>query len=264
VASLRTQFTVGLFVIIGFGVAIVAVLWLGLAENMKFGTVYVAYFDESVSGLAKDSDVKYLGVSVGKVEDINISPASDLVEVIFRIKENVKFKQQIYARLEMAGITGMKFIELSKQMPDKDYPLPKLNFKPKHLVVPTILSSSQILMTAVDRILMKLDQLDIGGIGEQTQTTLVAIESLVNNLQPAAHNLSDASSATTQTMDEFQFTLRSLRQNMGSINRRSEIFEKEVAVTLQNVNELLNELRNQPSNLIFSRSVPQRDQQVVP
>ena len=279
-ASLRTQFSVGLFVIVGFVVAMVAILWLGVAESVKKGTLYVTYFNESVAGLSKDSSIKYRGVEVGRIEEIRITPDSDFVEVTLRIDEKVKFGHQLYSRIQSTGITGMKFVELDKQDPEQEYPLPDLPFEPPYPVIPSVLSSTEMLLTSVDRVLHQLDEMDIEGIGhrlrqfldeapiqatiEQAHASLYAIEILATDLHPTASNLSEALAAATETLRDTQYTLDTLRRNMGAINRRSEMFQQDFQETLQNADLLLDELRNQPSTLIFAKPVPERDRNAKP
>ena len=65
-ASARVNFSVGLFMTAGLGLATLAVIWLGMTSFLRKGELYVTYFDESVQGLNVDSPVKYRGVPVGR------------------------------------------------------------------------------------------------------------------------------------------------------------------------------------------------------
>ena len=65
-ASQKTKFMVGIFVAGGFGIALVAFIWLGMSRFLETGRYYAVYFNESVQGLTVDSPVKYRGVAVGK------------------------------------------------------------------------------------------------------------------------------------------------------------------------------------------------------
>ncbi len=57
-ASVKTKFSVGLFVILGISAVFVFIVWLGMYEFFREGRRYVVFFDESVQGLNKDSAVK--------------------------------------------------------------------------------------------------------------------------------------------------------------------------------------------------------------
>ena len=81
-ASTKTQFSVGLFVIVGLTIATIAILWLGMSHYFEKGRYYVSYFDESVQGLDKDSPVKYRGVPIGRVENVGVAPDGTLIQII--------------------------------------------------------------------------------------------------------------------------------------------------------------------------------------
>ncbi|MEJ2098118.1 MAG: MlaD family protein [Deltaproteobacteria bacterium] len=105
---------VGMFVVIGLSLAVVAIIWLGMANYFEEGQLYVAYFDESVQGLDKDSPVKYRGVSIGRVYSIGVAPDSNLIQVVLKIETSIDLDESIVAQLKSVGITGLMFVELEK------------------------------------------------------------------------------------------------------------------------------------------------------
>jgi phospholipid/cholesterol/gamma-HCH transport system substrate-binding protein len=113
-ATLRTKFSVGLFLIVGVAIIIVGVVWFGMTGYLQKGRLWVAYFDESVQGLDRDSAVKYRGVNVGRVYSIGIAPDENLIEVLMQIDVDVEIESQIAAQLKTVGITGLVFIELDR------------------------------------------------------------------------------------------------------------------------------------------------------
>ena len=76
---------------------------------------YNIYFEESVLGLNIDSPVKYRGISVGKVTQLQISPKnSEQVQVTVSILKTTPVKVDTLAKLTAQGITGLTYINLSK------------------------------------------------------------------------------------------------------------------------------------------------------
>ena len=69
-----SSFLLGLFVTGGFLILAMVLIWVGASNFFEKGKKYVSYFSESVQGLQKDSEVKFRGVKVGRVEDIFIAP----------------------------------------------------------------------------------------------------------------------------------------------------------------------------------------------
>ena len=109
--SIKTRFSVGLFVIIGMSVVILAILWLGMSDYLREGRKYSAYFDESVQGLSQDAAVKYRGVSVGRVDQIGVAPDGRLVEIIFSLNKKLQNAENLVAQIKSVGITGIMFPE---------------------------------------------------------------------------------------------------------------------------------------------------------
>ena len=110
-ASQRTKYTVGLFLIFGIGIALLAFIWLGMSRFLQKGHYYATYFNESVQGLDKDAPVKYRGVSIGRVDSIEVAPDARLIEVILKIETGQKLDNDIVAQLSPVGITGGMIIE---------------------------------------------------------------------------------------------------------------------------------------------------------
>lgn len=110
---------VGAFVLI-LGAALVAgVLWLasGGAFQKKFD-LYLAVEDESVAGLNVNAPVKYNGVDVGKVRDIQLDPGNpERVNLIFAIEHGTPIKEDTVAVLKTQGLTGIAYVELSGGTP---------------------------------------------------------------------------------------------------------------------------------------------------
>ena len=111
----KTAFAVGLFIIAGIGIAITAIIWLGMSNYFETGQNHVAFFDESVQGLDKDSPVKYRGVSIGRVQSVGVAPDGTLIQVVLTIEDDLKVESDMYAQLKSVGITGIMFIEIDRK-----------------------------------------------------------------------------------------------------------------------------------------------------
>lgn len=114
---------VGAFVL-ALSVAIVAgVLWIasGRTASKDYDT-YVAYSSESVSGLNRQAPVKYKGVVVGAVREIELDPENlQNVRLVLGIERGVPIKQDTVAVLSVQGLTGIAFLDLEGG--SKDSPL---------------------------------------------------------------------------------------------------------------------------------------------
>src|SRR4051812_1341511 len=123
----------GLFVVVGFALALGTVAWLGARSLRKEVGRYVSYFDESVQGLEVGSPIKFRGVTIGTVGKIDIAIDHRNVEVTselgkaelarlgldvavgpVRPGEPKKLEQGLGLRVQLAssGLTGVKFLQL--------------------------------------------------------------------------------------------------------------------------------------------------------
>ena len=171
-SSIRTNFTVGVFVIIGIAIACIAIFWLGMSSYLEKGLFYAAYFDESVQGLSKDSPVKYRGVAIGRVDSIDVAPDSTLIQVIVKIESGLKPEEHIVAQLKSVGITGIMFIELDKKQPNEPNLSPKINFPTKYPVIATKPSDIKRLFDSVNEVLNILKTLDLQAISDKAKNAL--------------------------------------------------------------------------------------------
>src|SRR6202522_1678945 len=117
----------GLFVVVGFAVAMGTLVALGARSLEKATVTYRTYFDESVQGLDVGSPVKFRGVTIGSVHGIGIAPDHQHVEVTCdlvvdelndlglnvvgdRKAPRIGIPAELRVQLGSAGITGVKFI----------------------------------------------------------------------------------------------------------------------------------------------------------
>jgi len=185
-ASLRSKFIVGAFVATGLGIAIVAVFWLGVSNYLEKGNYYVAYFDESVQGLDKDSPVKYRGVTIGRVHRIDVAPDATLIETVLKIEtgpETGEFGKDLVAQLKYVGITGILFIEIDRKHPEEPDLSPKLSFNPEHPVVATRPSEIKKFLRQADDILAQFRDIDFKSLTDSLQSTMTALRQSVDDAQ---------------------------------------------------------------------------------
>ncbi len=105
---------IGLFVI---GTAALAALALVVFGGVRFWSPsdhYVIHFEDSVLGLETGAQVYVNGIRAGKVESIELDP-DDMRKVIvgIEVKRGTPVHSDVKATLSLAGITGVKLIDLT-------------------------------------------------------------------------------------------------------------------------------------------------------
>lgn len=104
----------GLFVLVLGGALIAGVLWFAAGGPGRAYDEYVVYMQESVSGLSRDSTVKYYGVDVGRVHEISLGPSEQRrVRLLLQIDRDTPIREDTVATLETQGLTGLAYINLT-------------------------------------------------------------------------------------------------------------------------------------------------------
>jgi len=220
--SVRTQFSVGLFVVLGMAVVVVFILWLGLMQYFQEGRKYVAFFDESVQGLSKDSAVKYRGVDIGRVDDIRVAPDGRLVQILLDLRRPLKDNEDIFAQIKAVGITGIMFVELEHTPKGQTIEPPELSFEPQHPVIPTKPSEIKQLLTDVYDIMDELKKIEFNRIAEDVSQTLAHVNQTLEDAQ-----VGEMSKKVQKTLTSAQELIAAdkwqpIRQNLESATRHMD------------------------------------------
>lgn len=204
----RSYFLLGLFVIVGVLIGAAAIIWLGATKYFQKGSMYATYFDESVQGLQVDSIVKYRGVDIGTVRLIDIAPDRRLVEVLMKIDVDNFSVNGVAAKLSLAGITGIVYVELDRTTPGEKTLSPK-DFQSPYPVIPSAPSDIKQIEASVNDVLKSLKEIDLKGISDQVLKTTKTIDEFVSgermnhiltNLGKASVNLASLTQKIDATM----------------------------------------------------------------
>ncbi len=219
---------VGIFVLLSMAGILSFFLWLAKSDFDYKTKFYTIYFPGSVTGLTLGGPVNYLGVPVGTVKKIELDSRNlEYVHITVAIKDGIPIKEDAYASLELQGLTGYKFVQISGGSKDS----PRLKAKPgqKYPVIPSRYSGVEEIMTTLPRMVNKFTNLvdRINSIFNQENRdrfshTLKNIDFLSKKLAEASDplkNLIDDSRKTMQTIDrEVQILGRSTEKALTKVD----------------------------------------------
>jgi len=185
----------------------------------------VAFFDESVQGLDKDSPVKYRGVSIGRVKSISVAPDSTMIQVILKMETEFRPAEELIAQLKSVGITGIMFVELDrKKKSDQDISLqPELSFE--YPVIATKPSEIKQLIGGISDVLKQINALDIPAIASGIKLTLDEIKLAVANLR-----MKELSSSIKTSLDAWDRALISVDKAATSFTALAANTDKMISV----------------------------------
>ncbi|MDA8165789.1 MAG: hypothetical protein M0017_12250, partial [Desulfobacteraceae bacterium] len=166
---------------------------------------------------------------------INVAPDGRHVEVVMLIEKNVRIIPQMFAQLQVVGITGIMFIEIDvttgRQVPAP----PALSFRPRYPVIPTRPSEISQLFTEVEKILAKLNKLDLAGISARMQATLENFDHTATSVRTAMDHLqieegvASFRKAMAQTQKDLDLAGTLLAKVNGTIDRQQPQLQEALA-----------------------------------
>jgi phospholipid/cholesterol/gamma-HCH transport system substrate-binding protein len=105
------QLRVGLFITIGIVILCVSIFFLGGSNVIKSQVYFKARFSQT-QGLQKGSVVSFTGITVGNIDDIDLLPGENTVEIIMKIdaKFAERFTEGTEVDIRTQGALGDKYI----------------------------------------------------------------------------------------------------------------------------------------------------------
>ncbi|HTQ70775.1 MAG TPA: MlaD family protein [Acidocella sp.] len=190
------SFRVGAFVLAGLACLVALLLFLS-GGVFQSGTVYESYFSESVQGLDVGTAVKYRGVQLGSVTDLELASAAYAPEaylaaqaapyrqvvVRFRLDtaragHGVNISQAVTAglraQIKPQGITGLSYIDLSFVNPAA-HPVTPVPWTPDYPVIPSMPSTLTQVQDAAEKFINSFSQVDIGQISDNLDQLLATL-----------------------------------------------------------------------------------------
>jgi len=291
----RKAFKVGIFTFVtGALLAMVLVVFGGL-RFWKHQDRYYIDFNESVMGLSEGTQVFFNGIKVGSVGEIKLDPDDPKsVRVGIDVNRGTPIHADTVAMLNMAGITGLKVIDLQGgTMKAASLPpgahiivgqgvLDKLSKQAERLADQTgeMVTRAKQIMDGANQIIVNLNGVvsDVHTVVSNVQavTDPKQLGSVIDATKQTALNLqkasSDVSSMVAENRAAMKSTLGSITQasdnaNMVTTDVRTLIRNNQgtIAATLADLRqaargfkELAREVREKPSRLLLSDTPAER------
>ncbi|HEY0281050.1 MAG TPA: MlaD family protein [Rhizomicrobium sp.] len=147
---------VGAFVLTCMLGLVIALLWLsGLQYSQEF-SYYQTYFTGPVTGLGKGTAVRYNGINVGRVNDVQFDPDDpQKVIVTLQVQPKLGIRVDSVISIESEGLTGGSYVQIIGGK--KDAPLLTPAEGQRYPVIKSAPSALQKLAKGVPQLLEKLN-----------------------------------------------------------------------------------------------------------
>ncbi|WP_031479621.1 MlaD family protein [Maridesulfovibrio frigidus] len=216
-------FRLGLFVISGSLLMLIALVILGAGKIFETTVKIETYINESVNGLEVGSPIKFRGVKVGSVSEIGFvtdeyvtSEDSELRYVyilgelnsdIIKSKEGKdmmqslkrEVKRGLRARPVSLGLTGQLFLEIDYVNPERNPPL-KITWTPENYYVPSTASMMSKVEGAVASISETLEDINKAKIAEAVEDVRQVAQTVNKFLEKS--DAAEISRSLTGTLNE--------------------------------------------------------------
>jgi phospholipid/cholesterol/gamma-HCH transport system substrate-binding protein len=216
------KFRLGIFIIVlSILMIIFIVLIIGTRFMEKHDTYYINYRDVSVSGLQVGSSVKYHGIEIGRVEDIQID-REDVQNVIvtINVREGTPIKEDVKATLTAVGITGMVQIELFGGTAEADLLEPGSDITPGISMFASITGTAEIIAEKLEVVLNNIGELTsfenrrrfdniLANLDEVVESNKENVNSMVANLDITVANVAEISISANRAMERFDEIINS-------------------------------------------------------
>jgi len=224
----------GIFLVVSLTILLIIIAFFTARELFKKeDTYFISYEGISVGGLEIGSPVKYLGIKVGSISNINIDP-EDVNSVIVEIalKPGTPIKEDAEADIYSVGITGLKNIEIRGGSNEAKSLEPGSYIQPGSSITEDITGKAEIIAEKVEKVLNNLQDFTEPEKMNKIIQMAEKITLLANN---ANITLSKIDSVVTESQDDVRKTIADARQISSRLNASSLSLQE----TLNRINYLV-------------------------
>ena len=275
-----TKLKIGLFLVASLLLTVSMLIWLGASRYFENPQTVVAYFSESVQGLESDSPVKFRGVPVGRVKKIRMAPDGLLIEVVMGLNRNFKLSDDLGIKMNLLGLTGLKYLEIDTFKPDQYKEPIELDFTPRYKVIPTYSSDIKEIGAALENIFQKLKALDIERMSNHLLRVSSKLDKILSDskvdsigadaseaireIKEASRKINDdlaraqLGKSITKTLEKTNEFLQASTETMRNADRmirrtdnNSSLLTQKLDRSADNLIDFTRMIKNKPSSIIF-------------
>jgi phospholipid/cholesterol/gamma-HCH transport system substrate-binding protein len=225
----------GLTVLVG-GVVVLA--GLKLVESRDQYTVRFKEIGVSLNGLDVGSPVKYSGIQVGRVEEVRIDP--DDVSVILvevSLDEDTPVAEDSVANLGSQGITGLKFIELSRGSSRARVREPGEDIPPGSSLFDNLAQKADQIAGKVEIVLDRLAAVVTPEMAERLSSLLQSSDQLIRTLNGVLEDNRESLKTLAVQVSATSEQIRQLSVELATTAKRANALMAEATVVLRNAKE---------------------------
>ena len=234
---------VGAFVLLVTLVGALFIYWYSDSRDHKTFRRYEIYFDGSVSGLERGAAVRYLGVGVGRVQQLHIDPRdAGRVQVIVDIDSSTPISNKTLAELQLQGVTGLLFIDLQQIRPN--LPPPPVVPGIEYPVIPAVRSRFDVFLARLPDVLASTGELIDKAARALSDQNINAISRALANIDKASQGLPKTLQDVSGLVSELRGATTDLAASAKGARQIVDEAGPQVVASLQRVHVVADNLAN--------------------
>lgn len=247
---------VGSFVVFLSAIFVIAVIWFSDSQR-KVHETYLVYMKEAAVGLSPQAPVRFMGVDVGYVDQIQLNPKNrQEVVLVLKIERGTPIDQSTTATLMAQGITGVTYVGLKAS----EAKAPPLQIQPGQKY--PVIASRPSLLVQLDSVIREITG-TIKNIGQKIDTlldsdnlkavrdTLAQMDKVTETLAKNSGLIQSSMKNLNESLDTGKSTLEAFKQQ--TLPQMSEIM-RQTSSSLADIKQLTKDLKTNPSMLIRGKA----------
>jgi phospholipid/cholesterol/gamma-HCH transport system substrate-binding protein len=245
-ATRNDKVNAGLFLVLSF-LLVVSLLILVTGWQIKGERViYYCIFNSSIGSLQDGAGVRYMGVPVGKVTDIQFAQGDPgRIRVTLDLdKDRSPIRTNTYATLQVQIISNLTHVELKVPANEKAPPLPPGNEIP-------------VKMTELEVVLSNAESMSKNFASVLERLSVALDEDTLDDIKSILGSINESSVAVSQVLR--QRTLDDLMHGLDEATRSVNAASVDISRTMADLRRLTEAIRNDPSRLLWSQPLPPQE-----
>lgn len=229
---------VGVFIVAVIFSMLGFVVWLVDNDAGDYDT-YQTFVGESVNGLSVGSAVKYRGVNVGKVMEIEIAKSNPgKIRIEMDILETTPITTSTLAVIQIQGITGVSYIELKGRIA-LGQPKIALKGNNKIPIIPSAPSEFRQIVDTIPDLLQKFTELAEKFSGFASDENQQRFAHILNNMEKFSTDIGEDQVDGRTLVQDLHTTIRHLGEAAQTVQTISSHSRKDLENILRTANQTM-------------------------
>lgn len=245
----RASYTlVGAFILILMVGMAGFVVWLAKFNSDVRYNQYQVLFAGSVTGLNIDSPVRYRGIPVGTVRTIEIDPDNpNRIRVVIQVASTTPIKSDTVASIEMQGITGVAFVQLTGGSKGAPTLVPRPG--EQYATITAANSALQEVVKSAPELLASATQLMNSATALLSEDNRASVSKILANVRDISGEIAANKGALGKLITDAQATMANVRETSDNLKVVTGDLKDNMTTLVANVNATVTQLQTTLANV---------------